>query len=117
MEKFPEDSEVRSSLWVVEKLAHFPDGGNEEEYYKNSVRAIIDLGGSTTGSMGATLPAAWDGDDLQIHLIHEVVLPFVEEVPKEPAEEEDEDSIPSIGIIAVIGITMFAAAIVQQRQQ
>ena len=56
-------------------------------------------------------------DDLQIHLIHEVVLPFVEEVPKEPAEEEDEDSIPSIGIIAVIGITMFAAAIVQQRQQ
>ncbi len=119
MEKFPEDSEVKSSLWVVEELAYFPDGGNEEEYYKNSVRAIIDLGNSTTGSMGVTLPAAHDGDDLQIHLIHEVILPFVEEVPEEPATEEDEDeeSIPSIGIIAVIGITMFAAAIVQQRQQ
>ena len=30
--------------------------------------------------MEVTLPAAYDGDDLQVHLIHEVILP-------EPVEE------------------------------
>ena len=58
---------------------------------------------------------AYDGDDLEVHLIHEVVLPQVEE--PEVSEEDEEDSLPSVGLVAVIGITMFAAAIVQRKQQ
>ncbi|MEC8669757.1 MAG: hypothetical protein VXY11_00840 [Candidatus Thermoplasmatota archaeon] len=119
MANFPDGSQIESSLWIVEKLAYFPDGGNEEEYYNNSVRGIIGLGNATTGTMEVTIPTAYDGNDLQVHLIHEVILPQAEESEEEPqvSEEDDEDSLPSIGLVAVIGITMFAAAIVQRRQQ
>ena len=120
MANFPEGSEIVSSLWIVEKLAYFPDGGNGEEYYNKSVRAIVDLGNATTGAMEVTMPTAYDGDDLQVHLIHEVILPQAEEPVEEPQvneEDDDEDSLPSLGLVAVIGITMFAAAIVQRKQQ
>ena len=122
MSNFPQDSEIKSYLWVVEEVAYFPDGGNEEEYYHKSVRTIIDLGNATTGSLEVTLPAAYDGDDLQVHLIHEVVLPEPDgETPEEPSEEETEDeddsSLPSIGLAAVVAMTMFAAVTVQRKQQ
>ena len=122
MAMFPEGSEIKSSLWVVEVLAHFPDGGNQEEYYHKSVRGIIDLGKDTTGSMEVTLPNAYDGDDLQVHLIHEVILPEpVEETPSEPVDDDSEDeedsSLPSVSLITVLAITMFAAITVQRKQQ
>ena len=122
MSNFPQDSEIKSYLWVVEEVAYFPDGGNGEEYYHKSVRTIIDLGNSTTGSLEVTLPDAYDGDDLQVHLIHEVVLPEPDgETPEEPGEEdtedEDDSSLPSIGLAAVVAITMFAAVTVQRMQQ
>ena len=117
MANFPEGSEIESSLWIVEKLAYFPDGGNEEEYYNKSVRGIVKLGSATTGTMEVTMPTAYDGDDLQVHLIHEVILPQPEESEEEPQVSDDDDSLPSIGLVAIIGITMFAAAIVQRKQQ
>ena len=122
MSNFPQDSEIKSYLWVVEEVAYFPDGGNEEDNYHKSVRTIIDLGNATTGSLEVTLPAAYDGDDLQVHLIHEVVLPEPDgETPEEPSEEETEDeddsSLPSIGLAAVVAMTMFAAVTVQRKQQ
>lgn len=122
MSNFPQDSEIKSYLWVVEEVAYFPDGGNGEEYYHKSVRTIIDLGNATTGSLEVTLPAAYDGDDLQVHLIHEVVLPEPDgETPEEPSEkdteDEDDSSLPSIGLAAVVAMTMFAAVTVQRKQQ
>ena len=122
MAMFPEGSEIKSSLWIVEVLAHFPDGGNQEEYYHKSVRGIIDLGKDTTGSMEVTLPTAYDGNDLQVHLIHEVILPEpVDEIPNEPVDDDSEDeedsSLPSVSLIAVLAISMFAAITVQRKQQ
>ena len=117
----PEGASVMSSIWVVEHIAYFPDGSNGEEYYHESVRAIIELGESMSGSMDVTLPAAYDGDDLEIHLIHEVVLPEpVDEDPVTPAdpveEEDDEDSgLPSIGFIAVLSVIMVAAFTAQRK--
>ena len=117
----PEGASVMSSIWVVEHLAYFPDGSNGEEYYHESVRAIIELGESMSGSMDVTLPAAYDDDDLEVHLIHEVVLPEpVEEDPVTPAdpveEEDDEDSgLPSISFIAVLSVIMVAAFTAQRK--
>ena len=117
----PEGATVMSSIWVVEHLAYFPDGSNGEEYYHESVRAIIELGESMSGSMEVTLPAAYDGDDLEVHLIHEVVLPEpVDEDPVTPAdpveEEDDEDSgLPSISFIAVLSVIMVAAFTAQRK--
>ena len=110
-----------SSIWVVEHLAYFPDGSNGEEYYHESVRAIIELGESMSGSMEVSLPTAYDGDDLEVHLIHEVVLPEpVDEDPVTPAdpveEEDDEDSgLPSISFIAVLSMIMVAAFTAQRK--
>ena len=124
MSNFPEDSHIESSLWIVEVLAYFPDGGNQEEYYHKSVKTVIQLGNATTGSMEVTMPTAYDGNDLQVHLIHEVILPEPEdETPAIPptdddSSEDDEDSgLPSIGLVAVLAITMFAAITVQRKQQ
>ena len=117
----PEGASVMSSIWVIEHLAYFPDGSNGEEYYHESVRAIIELGESMSGSMEVTLPAAYDGDDLEVHLIHEVVLPEpVDEDPVTPAdpveEEDDEDSgLPSISFIAVLSVIMVAAFTAQRK--
>ena len=117
----PEGASVMSSIWVIEHLAYFPDGSNGEEYYHESVRAIIELGESMSGSMEVTLPAAYDDDDLEVHLIHEVVLPEpVDENPVTPAdpveEEDDEDSgLPSIGFIAVLSVIMVAAFTAQRK--
>ena len=117
----PDGATVMGSIWVVEHLAYFPDGSNGEEYYHESVRAIIELGESMSGSMEVTLPASYDGDDLEIHLIHEVVLPEpVDEDPVTPAdpveEEDDEDSgLPSISFIAVLSVIMVAAFTAQRK--
>ena len=117
----PENATIKSSLWVVEHLAYFPDGSNGEDYYHESVRAIIQLGDSMSGSMEVTLPTAYDGDDLEVHLIHEVVLPEpVDEDPVTPAnpgeEMDDEDSgLPSISFIAVLSVIMVAAFTAQRR--
>ena len=72
--------------------------------------------------MEVTLPAAYDGDDLQVHLIHEVILPEPEEeTPSEPvdddSEDDDDSSLPSVGLVAVLAISMFAAITVQRKQQ
>ena len=117
----PEEATIKSSIWVVEHLAYFPDGGNGEEYYHDSVRAIIELGESMSGSMEVTLPTAYDDDDLEVHLIHEVVLPEpVDEDPVTPTspdeEMDDEDSgLPSISFIAVLSVIMVAAFTAQRK--
>ena len=116
----PDGATVMSSIWVVEHLAYFPDGSNGEEFYHESVRAIIELGESMSGSMEVTLPTAYDGDDLEVHLIHEVVLPEPEDedpvTPADPVEEDDEDSgLPSISFIAVLSVIMVAAFTAQRK--
>ena len=118
----PEGATIMSSIWVVEHLAYFPDGSNGEDYYHESVRAIIALGNSMSGSMEVTLPTAYDDDDLEVHLIHEVVLPEpVDEdpvTPEDPVEEDDEDrGLPSISFIAVLSVIMVAAFTVQRKQR
>lgn len=121
MANFPENSTVKSSIWIVEDLAYFPDGGNGEEYYHESVRAIVELGEDLSGSKDISLPAAYDGDDLEIHLIHEVILPeVVDEDPaetSEPEEEDDDSSLPSLSLVAVLSVVMIAAITVQRKQQ
>ena len=122
MANFPANSTIKSSIWVVETLAHFPDGSNGEDYYHESVIGIIELGESPNGTKEITLPPAYDDNDLEIHLIHEVVLPepadMEEENPEEPDKEEEDDEgiLPSISLLAVLTITMFAAIIVQRKQ-
>ena len=122
MENFPANSTINSSIWVVEDVAYFPDGSNGENYYHESVRSIIELGSELSGTKEIILPLAYDGDDLEIHLIHEVILPEPEQEvePKTPVEDDkgdDESSLPSISFVSVIAISMVAAITAQRKQQ
>ena len=122
MENFPANSTINSSIWVVEDIAYFPDGSNGEKYYHESVRSIIELGSGLSGTKEITLPQAYDGDDLEIHLIHEVILPEPEqevepETPVEDDEGDDESSLPSISFVSVLAISMIAAITAQRKQQ
>jgi len=64
---------------VVEHSAHFPDGSNGMEYYDDVVRMVVDLeimanpgpDGIVGGTEEIELPAAWDGDDLSLVVVHE----------------------------------------------
>tara|TARA_B100000035_G_C21008542_1_gene558508 strand:- start:1229 stop:1891 length:663 start_codon:yes stop_codon:yes gene_type:complete len=122
MENFPANSTINSSIWVVEDIAYFPEGSNGENYYHESVRSIIELGSGLSGTKEITLPQAYDGDDLEIHLIHEVILPEPKQEvePKTPVEDDegdDESSLPSISFVSVIAISMVAAITAQRKQQ
>lgn len=118
----PDGATINSSLWVVEHLAYFPEGGNQQEYYHESVRGIIELGDSMSGTKEVILPAAYDGDDLEVHLIHEVILPApVDETPDEDEGDNEEEQVetesglPSISFIAVLSVIMVAAFTAQRR--
>ena len=67
-------------LWVVEGSAYFEEGSNGLGDYPHIVRDIIHLGNDTQGSMSVDLPAAFDGDDLSVHLIYQ----FNPLIPEEP---------------------------------
>ena len=116
-EFIPEGGELVHMLWVTERYAYFPEGSNGVENYPHVVKSLITLGNQSSGTMEITLPEAHDGTDLQIHLIHQLILPdIVEEEPpaKTPTEE---DSLPSIALVSVIAVSMIAAITVQRRLQ
>lgn len=118
----PEGGDLISMVWITERYAYFPDGSNGVENYPHVVKGIIELGNASVGTMNLTLPDAHDGNDLQIHLIHQIVLPEIVDdcevtndcVP-EPKAVEDENGLPSIGIIAVLSVTIIAAITTQRR--
>ena len=120
----PDNSSVKSMIWVVEKLAHFPEGSNGEEYYHDSVRMVVDLGSALSGTKEITLPDAFDGDDLEIHLIHEVVLPEPE-APAIPGngqddvvdDDEDESSLSSIGMLPALAAIWLSALTKKKKHQ
>jgi hypothetical protein len=116
----PENGSIKSMIWVIEQTGHFAEGGNGEEDYPHIVRAVIGLGDALTGSMEITIPEAWDDDDLEIHLIHEMVLPEPEPDP-EPvpviSDNPNSDGLPALGFLAVLSAIGMAAITVQRKQQ
>lgn len=89
-------AEYNVTVWMVEKVAYFPDGTNNQAYYHHIVREIIDVGtvteaGFSSGTKQITYGDAFDDDDLEVHIMfHEYIERPTEqnEVEKE-AESED----------------------------
>jgi len=124
-------------LVVVEESAYFPDGSNGLEYYEDVVRAVIlldasvqDDGRELGGSVELQLPAAWDGDDLSLVLIHDWTYNPPEGCMDSMAENydpsaevddgscfiiaispppEEQNGLPNVGLISVVCTTLLAA--------
>ena len=104
-------------LMIVENSSYFPDGGNGLEHYDDIVRAVIDLdatlqddGREWGGEQEITLPAAYDGDDLSLVVVHEwKQTPPIDE----PEPESDEGLLP--GFLAPLGLIALGAAALPRR--
>ena len=110
--------EWSTRLMVVEHSAHFPDGSNGMEYYDDVVRMVVDLeimanpgpDGIVGGTEEIQLPAAWDGDDLSLVVVHE----WKQTPPAiEPNPNEGPASLP--GFLAPLGLIALGAAAVACR--
>ncbi|MCS5533908.1 MAG: hypothetical protein NZ736_06600 [Candidatus Poseidoniaceae archaeon] len=101
---------ISVNLWVVEASAHFEDGTNGLEDYPYIMREIQSLGNSTSGTAQITLPEAFDGDDLSVHLVYQVINPIVEDnTDTLDSNTSKEKGLPAISLIATLAIFAVAA--------
>ena len=111
------NSSFNVSIWIVEKVGTFPDGTNSKVNYPHIVREIIYLDfinttGLSQGIQTVNYGNAYDGTDLEVHLMfHEIVE---SEIDVDTSEEDEgkggfSDLLISIsvGIFFIIGIIAF----------
>ena len=102
--------------WVVESAADY-DGSNGQGTYPHIVRDMVSLGSETEGTATLTLPAAHDGDDLEIHLVYEI-LPIVIEEPTQPSDEGNEsEDTPALSMVSTIMTVGLALAFSRKGRQ
>jgi glutaredoxin len=107
--------------WIVEHSANFEEGTNGLGDYPDVVRGIIELGEITidsdpimgSGSSEITLPAAYDGNDLSVHLIYQFNAPVEEPLDEEecliPEGCEEEERVPAASLLASLCVVGAAA--------
>ena len=106
-------AEYNVSIWMVEKVAYFPDGTNNQMYYYHIVRELIDVGtvtdsGQSTGTAQVNYADAYDDDDLEVHLMfHEYIEQAVEETDSQT--ESDSENTPFISMpLTVLALLVVA---------
>jgi len=126
---FPTKASLFAYAWIVEDSASFEEGSNGLGDYPHVVRGIIELGEInmtsnphvTSGSLNITLPTAYDGNDLSVHLIYQFNLPTEvdEPIPDEncsmtaDCEKLEEEGLPAAPFIASLCV-VFGAALIRR---
>ena len=103
------DMTLDVNAWFVEDTAQFSDGGNGAGSYHDIVRNITGLGGELSGTATVEIPSAYDGNDLEVHLVY--VMNIVETPQETPS---DESSIPGFGMLITLS-AIFCAAVILRR--
>lgn len=103
------DMTLNVNAWFVEDTAQFSDGGNGAGSYHDIVRNITDLGGELSGTATVEIPSAYDGNDLEVHLVY--VMNIVETPQETPS---DESSVPGFGMLITLS-AIFCAAVILRR--
>ena len=97
------------NAWFVEDTAQFSDGGNGAGSYHDIVRNITDLGGELSGTATVEIPSAYDGNDLEVHLVY--VMNILETPQETPS---DESSLPGFGMLITLS-AIFCATVMLRR--
>jgi len=106
------ESVISVNLWIVEDSAHFEEGTNGLKDYPYIVREIHSLGNSTSGTAQISLPDAFDGNDLSVHLIYQVINPIIDDttdVRGDDSKPGGDVGLPAISMIATLAIFAVAA--------
>ena len=108
-----EGYEMSVNIWFVEASAEFSEGSNGEGTYPSIVTQIVEVGNVATGTATVSIPAAYDGDDMQVHLMyHFTPLDNGQNSGDEEVKEtDDSSSLPSISIIVSLTCIIAAAAL------
>lgn len=101
-----ENATLEVTAWVVETGAEFEEGTNGLGTYPHILRDIFYLGEERQGTASIELPPAFDGDDLEVHLIYQVNPIVVEEELDEPKESED---TPALSFVATMAALVMAS--------
>jgi thiol-disulfide isomerase/thioredoxin len=105
-----EGSTLNVTAWIVEAAAEFEEGSNGLGTYPHIVLDIISLGDGLQGSVAIQLPDANDGNDLQVHLIYEIMPETVDPVVEEGDDDsEDSESVPFLTTFATATALLGAA--------
>ena len=112
-----ENATLNVSAFVVEAAADFEEGTNGLGTYPHILHNIQVLGHELQGTGTVALPQAFDGDDLQVHLIYEIIPnePEVLEEPNEAVEPSDEDT-PALSTMFTLMAVGLALTLIHQRQ-
>ena len=115
---------VRLEAWVVETTATFPEGSNGQGTYPHIVRSITLLEEQVWEgaiAMGGTheldLPTAFDGTDLEVHLVHNLVPRMIDTAPPNETAQpvsiapEDDSALPA----SSGGVTLLTLALASRR--
>ena len=107
------DKKYNVTVWMVEQMAYFPEGTNNQQYYPHVLREIIDVGTVNSSGMFANVvdinyADAYDGDDLELHLMfEEYIEPKVEEEEKpEPIVEDTPFISMPLTILALLAVAL-----------
>jgi hypothetical protein len=108
-----ENATLSVAVFIVEAAADFEEGTNGLGTYPHIVRDIHLLGDQRQGTAQLTLPEPFDGDDLEVHLLYEIIPDPVEEDPVatddgcpdgDACETEDTPALSwSLMLVAVAG--------------
>ena len=102
------DKKYNVTVWMVEKMTYFPEGTNNQQYYPHVLREIIDVGTVNSSGIFANVvdinyANAYDGDDLEVHLMFEEYI--------EPTVEEEEEPKPTTEDTPFISMPLTALAL------
>ncbi len=111
-----ENMTLNVTAWVVESSAEYEEGSNGQGTYPHIVREIFSLGDTTEGSAVVNLPEPHDGDDLEIHLIYEI-MPNPPEVVEETRPFEPSKDTPALSMVSTVLAVGLALAFSQRGRQ